>query len=100
MKYCVVDIQSNTKVSRFFKTEKQAQLRVRSSNHIVMSKQTVKEKGIFVESKTRKVIKTYIPIELVKGVFMNDKYKIPYANKVNTENYKKFCIANGFAVPI
>jgi hypothetical protein len=95
MKYCLVDKQTNTKASRFFKTRTQAELRCIAKKHIIKTKTECIEKGIYIIPK-KKFIGNHMPIENVKGIFMDDKYKKVYANAVNRQNYIDFCKQNGF----
>lgn len=97
MKYAVVDLETNTKISRFFKTESQAKKRLRKPTHVIMSKQSCVEKGIYTKP-IQQPLFTHFPMELVKGLFMDNKYNMSYANQLNTENYIDFCKKNNHII--
>jgi len=100
-KYCVVrtyEDGTRKRVSRFFNTEAQAQLRVQGKLDVVMNKVQCIELGIYTKPK-RKIIQRHIDMAEVKGLGMDDKYDMMYANRENQKRYISFCIQNSYIVP-
>ena len=101
MKYCVIDLETNQRVSRFFKTKRQAENRLIRPNLKVISNKTAIESGIFIPSKDRKVVREYVPIQMIKGrYFSPDSYSNAFANKHNQQLYVEGCIRLGTTIPI
>ena len=95
MKYCVVDKETNQKISRFFRTEKQARMRKSASSHIIMTKAEAVEQGIFVKDKHKSLV-IIKPMSEVKGLFIDDKSKQSLANRKNRDVYIDYCRRHGF----
>lgn len=91
-KYCLVN--NEKKVSRFFNTKEQCMKRAKRGDKIITKKEAIAN-GLFVEPK-HKVVRRHMDISLVKGLYLDERYKTAYANKVSRDSYLDACAKNGW----
>lgn len=99
MKYCVIaEINGKKeKVSRFFNTKHQANLRKRSGEEVVSKKYCI-ENFIYTEPPRNPILK-HIDISMVPGMSFphtEDSYQQSIYNKENWKRYIDFCKQNGY----
>lgn len=100
MKYTLIrDFEDGTFTRSRFMSKKMCE-RFKQPFHKMLSKTEAIQLGYFVEPKEKQPVRTYVRIEMVKGLFDNNNLSIARMYKANTENYESFCMKNGYLIPI
>lgn len=100
MKYILVtDFPDGTFIRSRFMSKEMCE-RLKQPHHKMLSRAEAINQGYFVEPKRGQPVRTYLPIQFVKGLFDNGNLSIARMHKANTENYEAFCRKNGYLIPI
>jgi hypothetical protein len=96
MKFALLDTRTS-KRSRLY-SKKTAQ-RLKQSYHTLITRDECVQLGLLVE-KPAKVVREYLPMQMVKGVTGNSDSNMKRLQKINTDNYEEFCRKNAFIIPV